>query len=499
MELMPYKQIKKLVQYGLQTELITQEDVIYVTNLLLATLELNDYQDTNIDNEIIELEDVLNELIRYAIEKGMISDSTVQRDLFDTKLMNCLVPPPREVICKFYKHYKKSPEAATTYFYEFCHNSDYIRRYRVKKDMKWVTASPYGDMNITINLSKPEKDPKVIAEQRLLKQIGYPKCQLCLENVGYAGRVDHPARQNLRVIPITLHNSGWGFQYSPYTYYKEHCIVINEEHIPMVIEKETLIKLFDFIKLFPHYFIGSNADLPIVGGSILSHEHFQGGNYQFPMALAPMEQTFCIPGFSDVEAGIVKWPLSVIRISCNDAKRLIDLGAHILENWRGYTDEESFLYATTNGQTHNTITPIARKVNNLFQLDLVLRNNITTKEHPLGVFHPHAELHHIKKENIGLIEVMGLAVLPPRLKEEMQQLAQYILNGKDVSNNEMIRKHALWVEQFLPKYTEITAENIMNILQEEIGQVFVKVLEDAGVFKCNKEGRNAFMKFIRKL
>jgi UDPglucose--hexose-1-phosphate uridylyltransferase len=499
MELMPYKQIKKLIKYGLQTELITHDDVIYVTNLLLTTLELNDYKDTNIENEKIELEQILDGMLHYAIEKGIISDDLVQRDLFDTKLMNCLVPAPREVIRKFYQHYKVSPEAATTYFYKLCHDTDYIRRYRIQKDIKWVTASPYGDMNITINLSKPEKDPKVIAEQRLLKQGGYPKCQLCLENEGYAGRIDYPARENLRVIPITLHNSKWGFQYSPYTYYREHCIVINKEHIPMAIEKETFIGLFDFIKLFPHYFVGSNADLPIVGGSILSHEHFQGGNYQFPMAVASIEHPFCIPGFSDVDAGIVKWPLSVIRLSCNNANRLIDLGAHILESWREYTDEDSYLYASTNGQPHNTITPIARKVENLFQLDLVLRNNITTKEHPLGVFHPHEELHHIKKENIGLIEVMGLAVLPPRLKEEMEQLSQYILNKQEIGSNEMLRKHARWVEQFLPKYSEITAENVMNILQEEIGQAFVRVLEDGGVFKCNKEGRNAFMKFIYKL
>ena len=413
--------------------------------------------------------------------------------------MNCLMPRPSEVVKTFHELYEKSPKDATDYFYKLSQDSDYIRRYRIKKDQKWATDSPYGKIDITINLSKPEKDPKAIAAAKLAKQSGYPKCLLCKENVGYAGRVNHPARQNHRIIPIRINDSDWGFQYSPYVYYNEHCIVFNGQHTPMKIERNTFVKLFDFIKLFPHYFIGSNADLPIVGGSILSHDHFQGGNYQFAMAKAPIEQHFTISGYEDVEVGIVHWPLSVIRIRSIDEKRLIDLADHILQNWRGYTDEAAFIFAETNGEPHNTITPIARKVGDTFELDLALRNNITTEEHPLGVYHPHAALHHIKKENIGLIEVMGLAVLPARLKDEMEQLANAILNKEDIRSNEVLEKHADWVDEFLPKYDSITAENVHTILQDEIGHVFTKVLEDAGVYKCTPEGREAFARFIKTL
>ncbi|HIX58213.1 MAG TPA: UDP-glucose--hexose-1-phosphate uridylyltransferase, partial [Candidatus Blautia gallistercoris] len=356
-----------------------------------------------------------------------------------------------------------------------------------------------GEIDITINLSKPEKDPKAIAAARNSKASSYPKCQLCMENEGYAGRLDHPARENHRIIPITVNNSPWGFQYSPYVYYNEHCIVFNSQHTPMKIEHDTFVKLFDFVKLFPHYFLGSNADLPIVGGSILSHDHFQGGHYTFAMAKAPIEKPVQIPGYEDVEAGIVKWPLSVLRIRHKDEKRLIQLATHILELWRGYTDEAAFIYAETDGEPHNTITPIARKVGDTFELDLALRNNITTEEHPLGVYHPHAQYHNIKKENIGLIEVMGLAVLPARLKEEMEILAEYIVEGKDISSNEKIEKHAAWVAQFLPRYDKITADTVEEILQKEIGIVFTHVLEDAGVFKCTPEGREAFMRFVNTL
>ena len=409
------------------------------------------------------------------------------------------MPRPAQVQKEFWERYEKSPEDATDYFYRLSQDSDYIRRYRIKKDRKWVVTSDYGDIDITINLSKPEKDPKAIAAAKNAKSVSYPKCQLCAENEGYAGRVDHPARENHRVIPITINDSPWGFQYSPYVYYNEHCIVFNQKHTPMKIDREAFVKLFDFIKLFPHYFIGSNADLPIVGGSILSHDHFQGGNYTFAMAKAPIEKTVTIPEFADVEAGIVKWPLSVLRIRHKDEKRLIELAVHVLEAWRQYTDEAAFIFAETDGEPHNTITPIARKRGELFELDLTLRNNITTEEHPLGVYHPHAQYHHIKKENIGLIEVMGLAVLPSRLKEELELLEDYILEGKAVASDERIEKHADWVAEFLPKYERIDRENIREILQKEVGIVFTHVLEDAGVYKCTEEGREAFMRFVETL
>lgn len=494
------KNIKKLVQYGLKTELIKQEDEIYTRNLLLGLFHQDEYEDDGVEHEDTPLEDILKELLDYAYENGLMKeDSVVYRDLFDTKIMNCLVPRPSEVMDKFHELYEESPRRATDYFYKLSQDTDYIRRYRIKKDLKWTVDTDYGKLDITINLSKPEKDPKAIAAAKTMKQSGYPKCLLCKENVGYAGRVNHPARQNHRIIPITINDSSWGFQYSPYVYYNEHCIVFNGEHIPMKINKEAFIKLFDFIKLFPHYFIGSNADLPIVGGSILSHDHFQGGNYQFAMADAKMERKYEIKDFEDVEVGMVHWPLSVIRIRAKDEKRLIILADKILNKWRNYTDESAFIYAYSNGEPHNTITPIARKVGEYFELDLTLRNNITTEKHPLGVYHPHEELHHIKKENIGLIEVMGLAVLPARLKEEMELLEEYILEGKEIRSNDILEKHGDWVEEFLPKYKTIDKNNIEEILQKEIGQVFMKVLEDAGVYKCTPEGREAFERFIRCL
>lgn len=497
---MLFDNIKKLVQYGVESELITQDERIYTTNLLLDLFNQEDYVEPQEKYSDINLEEVLEELLDYAYENGLIEENgVVYRDLFDTRIMNCLVPRPQQVITHFNGLYAQSPKAATDYFYRLSQDTDYIRRYRIEKDIKWVTNSEYGDMDITINLSKPEKDPGAIAAAKLAKQSGYPKCLLCMENVGYAGRINHPARENHRIIPITINGSQWGLQYSPYVYYNEHCIVFNGQHIPMKIDKDAFVKLFDFIKLFPHYFIGSNADLPIVGGSILSHDHFQGGNYQFAMASASIEQHFTIPSYEDVEVGIVHWPLSVIRTRCKDEKRLIALGDYILNKWRGYTDKEAFIYANTDGEPHNTITPIARKVGDTFELDLALRNNITTAEHPMGVYHPHSELHHIKKENIGLIEVMGLAVLPARLKDEMLLLADYIVEGKDISTNDEIEKHAAWVEEFGPKYQEITADNVLDILNEEIGKVFVRVLEDAGVYKVTCEGREAFAKFINTL
>ena len=496
---MIYEAIKKLVTYGLETGLVPAEEKIYTTNLILDVLNLSDYEEPAEEYTNVELEPVLAEMLDYAVANELIEDSITYKDLFDTRIMNCLMPRPSQVIKTFNDKYAQSPKEATDYYYKLSQDSDYIRRYRVCKDMRWLTSTEYGDIDITINLSKPEKDPKAIAAAKLAKQSGYPKCLLCVENEGYAGRTNHPARQNHRIIPITVNDSKWGFQYSPYVYYNEHCIVFNGEHTPMKIEKNTFIKLFDFVKLFPHYFLGSNADLPIVGGSILTHDHFQGGNYEFAMAKAPMLETFTVAGFEDIEAGIVKWPMSVIRLRANDTDRIIELADVILTKWRSYTDEAAYVYAETDGEPHNTITPIARFKDGKYELDLVLRNNITTEECPMGLYHPHEELHHIKKENIGLIEVMGLAVLPARLKGEMELLKEYILAGKDLTSNEELAKHADWANEFMKKYDTINADNIDQIVKDEIGIVFKKVLECAGVFKQTEDGLNAFHRFIQTL
>ena len=510
---MIYILIKKLISYGVNTGLVPEEDIIYTTNRLLELFQLEGMEEAEMpekmpdqgrteaeEAQVEELESILKGLLDYACEQGMIEDSITYRDLFDTKIMSVLMPRPSEVIRTFWDLYKnESPQAATEYYYNLSRNSDYIRRYRIVKDQKWVTKTPYGDLDITINLSKPEKDPKAIAAAKNAKQAGYPKCLLCVENEGYAGRVNHPARQNHRIIPVTINDSKWGFQYSPYVYYNEHCIVFNSQHVPMKIEHATFCKLFDFVKQFPHYFVGSNADLPIVGGSILSHDHFQGGHYEFAMAKAPVEETFTVKGFEDVSAGIVQWPMSVIRLSGKDTDRIIALADMILNKWREYTDEEAFIYAYTDGEPHNTITPIARKRGENYELDLVLRNNITTAEHPLGVYHPHAKLHHIKKENIGLIEVMGLAVLPARLKGEMAQLKEAILSGADIRADEVLEKHADWVEEFSGKYEKIDLSNIDKVIEDEIGLVFMQVLEDAGVYKRTAEGKAAFRRFVESL
>ncbi len=493
--------IRKLVKYGLLTGLIEREDQIYTTNRLLELFGLDEWEDDGKDTAVSveDLEAVLRDMLDYACEKGLIENSIVYRDLFDTKIMGLLTPRPSEVIRTFREKYASDPKEATDYFYKLSRDTDYIRRYRIAKDQKWISSTKYGDLDITINLSKPEKDPKAIAAAKNAKQSGYPKCLLCRENEGYAGRVNHPARQNHRIIPVTINGSSWGFQYSPYVYYNEHCIVFNSQHIPMKIEHDTFCKLFDFVKQFPHYFVGSNADLPIVGGSILSHDHFQGGHYEFAMAKAPVERTFTVQGFADVAAGVVNWPMSVIRLSHEDSDRLVALADVILEKWRGYSDEAAFIFAETDGEPHNTITPIARKRGDQFELDLVLRNNITTEEHPLGVYHPHAKLHHIKKENIGLIEVMGLAVLPARLKGEMERLAEAILAGTDIRKDEELAKHADWVEEFLPNYSHVDQDNIMEILHKEIGNVFMEVLEDAGVYKRDAAGQEAFDRFLSTL
>ena len=505
--------IAKLVRYGVQTGLVPREDVIFTVNRLLELFRINDISEENYDlatgsftfpEEKIEsgkaLEDILAQMLDYAVSQGLIEDWITARDLFDTKIMSLLMPRPSEVIKRFGEIYEeKGSEAATDYYYKLSRDSDYIRRYRISKDVKWIAPTQYGDLDITINLSKPEKDPKAIAAAKNAKQSGYPKCLLCRENEGYAGRMDHPARQNHRIIPVRINGSDWGFQYSPYVYYNEHCIVFNSKHVPMKIEHDTFCKLFDFVKQFPHYFVGSNADLPIVGGSILSHDHFQGGHYEFAMAKAPVEKEFTIPGFEDVSAGIVKWPMSVIRLSSEDTGRIIALADRILEKWRSYSDEELFIFAETEGEPHNTITPIARKRGSRFELDLVLRNNITTPEHPLGVYHPHAKLHHIKKENIGLIEVMGLAVLPARLKDEMAGLREALLDGKDLREDEVLAKHADWVDEFSSKYDRIDETSIDKIIRDEIGIVFMQVLADAGVYKRDEKGTAGFEKFIRSL
>ncbi len=490
--------IAALADYGVRTGLTPECERIYSINLLLDVMHEDSFEEPEIIPER-ELPEILDSLLNEAVSRGLIPDSITYRDLFDTKLMNCLMPRPADVRRTFAEKYAVSPQTATDWFYKFSGDSNYIRRDRIVKDMKWQVESPYGNIDITINLSKPEKDPLAIAAAKTAKASAYPKCQLCLENEGYAGRVDHPARENHRVIPLTLDGAEWYFQYSPYVYYNEHCIVFNKIHTPMKIDRGTFVRLFDFIKQFPHYTLGSNADLPIVGGSILSHDHFQGGRYTFAMAKAGIEIPVTVPGFEDVEAGILNWPISVIRLRSEDSGRLIEEASHILDAWRSYTDEAAMIYAFTDGEPHNTITPIARKNGAVYELDLALRNNLTTPEHPLGLYHPHAELHHIKKENIGLIEVMGLAILPARLKDEMEGLKTAILTGADIRADEALAKHADWVDEFLPAYSDITEENIDAVLKDEIGKVFVRVLEDAGVFKCTPEGREAFLRFIAVL
>jgi len=532
--------VAKLVCYGLKTGLLGGEDAILTANRLISLLGI-DVLDEATEQAITacagevqaagagqtgaacagkaaaagageataagayepapgELQEILDEIIDYAVETGQVKENTVTyRDLFDTKVMGELTERPSDVIRKFRALYEESPEKATDAFYRFCQDNNYIRRERIAKDRRWKAPTGYGDLDITINLSKPEKDPKAIAAARLAQQSAYPRCQLCYENVGYAGRLNHPARQNLRVIPLKIDGGDWCMQYSPYVYYNEHCIVFNRSHVPMVIDRSVFRKLFDFVRQFPHYFIGSNADLPIVGGSILAHEHFQGGRYEFAMAKAPVEEEIHFDGYSDVKAGIVRWPMSVIRLSGEDAERLTDLADKILTAWRGYTDEAAFIFAETDGEKHNTITPIARMRDGKFELDLVLRNNITTDEHPLGVYHPHAELHHIKKENIGLIEVMGCAILPARLNTEMAALRAAVLEGRDYRADETLEKHADWMDAVRAAHPDLSEANIDEVMQTEIGKVFAQVLECAGVYKRTDEGRAAMRRFIESI
>lgn len=491
--------ISKLATYALRAGLIEECERTWAVNTILDALKLDSYTEPGKDWEDIHLAAVLDELLDDAYARGVLTEnSVIYRDLFDTELMGRLTPRPAQVIETFQALYRESPRAATDWYYKFSQDTNYIRRDRIARDMQWKVDTEYGEIDITINLSKPEKDPKAIAAARDLPAFNYPRCQLCAENEGYAGRVNHPARQNHRIVPITINGSPWFLQYSPYVYYNEHCICLNSVHTPMKIDRACFGKLLDFVRQFPHYFVGSNADLPIVGGSILAHDHFQGGHYTFAMERAPVETPFPFPGYEDVEAGIVKWPLSVVRLASADPERLVDLADRILTAWRGYTDEAAVIYAETDGVPHNTITPIARMREGKYELDLVLRNNLTTPEHPLGLYHPHAELHHIKKENIGLIEVLGLAVLPARLKQELAAVAEGLVSGADLRANELTAKHADWAEGFAPKYT-ITADNALDIVQRETGLVFAQVLEHAGVYKRDKAGRDAFLRFLHTI
>ena len=487
--------IKSLVKYGIKEGLLDKFDERWAVNRVLEVLALDAIESDAETFENATLEELLKILLDFACEKGLCEDSVVYRDLFDTKIMGAICPRPSEVIKKFKGLYDESPKKATEYYYNISRKSDYIREYRIKNDVKWVTPTEYGDIDITINLSKPEKDPKAIAAALKMKQSSYPLCMLCPENEGYAGRVNHPARQNHRVIPLELEGENWCLQYSPYVYYNEHCIVFSAEHTPMKIGEQGFRRLFAFVKKFPHYFVGSNADLPIVGGSVLTHDHFQGGNYEFAMAKAPVETKVTFKGYEDIDAGIVKWPMSVLRLAGDDTNRICELSGKILEKWRGYTDENAFIFSQTDGTPHNTITPIARFRKGKFEIDLVLRNNITTDEYPDGVYHPHPQHHHIKKENIGLIEVMGLAVLPSRLKTEMALLKDAILKGEDITANETIAKHSQWVEE-VKKNNVITEDNCQKVLQDEIGKVFADILGQCGVFARNDEGKAQFLKFV---
>ena len=507
-----YEAITKLITYALRTGLIEESERVWAFNTILDALKLDNVapetsepvsadlpSDSTGRPKADALAGILDTLLDDAYQRGVLSgNSTDYRDLLDTEIMGRLTPRPAAVIARFKGLYRQDPKAATDWYYRFSQDTNYIRRDRIAKDIQWKSPTEYGDLDITINLSKPEKDPKAIAAARNLPASNYPRCLLCSENEGYAGRLNHPARQNHRLIPITIHGAQWFLQYSPYVYYNEHCICLNRQHVPMKIDRACFGKLLDFVRQFPHYFVGSNADLPIVGGSILAHDHFQGGRYTFAMEKAPIETPYAFPGYEDVRAGIVKWPMSVVRLTAWDPERLIALADAILTAWRAYSDPDAVIYAETDGEPHNTITPIARRRGSDYELDLVLRNNLTTPEHPLGLYHPHAELHHIKKENIGLIEVMGLAVLPARLKDELSAVADLLVTGGDLRANERTAKHADWADSFRQNY-EFTPENAPDIVRKETGVVFAKVLEHAGVYRRDESGKAAFLRFLNSV
>ena len=497
---MIYKAIDRLIGYGLKKGLLEKEDIDYTRNKLLYTLCLPSYEG---NGEVVECKEelvcILSDIIQYALDTGLVSDSITEQDLFDTKVMDCILGRPSEIVRKFDELLKKSPKEATDWYYDFSKATNYIREDRIVKDVKWQADSPYGKLDITINISKPEKDPKAIAAAKKLVQTGYPKCLLCRENEGFAGDMNKPARENHRLIPLTLSGENYFLQYSPYVYYNEHCIILNERHVPMKIDRAVFLKLLEFTEKFPHYMAGSNADLPIVGGSILTHDHFQGGNYEFPMARAGLREEVRFKGYEDIKAGVVDWPMSVIRLTGKDYKKIAELADKILGIWRGYSDEAVDVLAESDGEPHNTITPIARRRGDDFEIDLVLRNNRTTVEYPLGIFHPHDKLHHIKKENIGLIEVMGLAVLPGRLKSEMDSLRTALLEGKDIRNDEVLGKHADWVDEFMVKHKDFNKDNAKEIIRQEIGLVFSEVLTDAGVYKDDEKGRKGILRFIERV
>lgn len=502
MDINIYKEIQRLLKYGLLKKLIVEEDKIYTRNKLMEIFKLDDFEFVPEEEENLECpSDILDNMLNWSFEnKILVSNSPVYRDLLDSKIMDALLDRPSTIINNFYSLYKESPKKATDYYYNLSRSSDYIRVDRIKKDLAWKSSTKYGELDITINLSKPEKDPKAIAAALSIKATSYPKCLLCKENEGYSGRINHPGRNNHRIIPLTLAGDPWFIQYSPYVYYNEHCIVFNGEHVPMKISKTTFDRILEFTEKFPHYFIGSNADLPIVGGSILSHDHFQGGNYEFPMAKAPIEYSFKVKDFEDIEAGIVNWPMSVIRIKGEDREKLSSLSYKILESWKKYSDEDADIISSTLDTPHNTITPIGRKREVKYEMDLVLRNNRTSNEHPLGIFHPHNEVHHIKKENIGLIEVMGLAVLPARLKDELELLSKYlILPNLDIEGEIDLEKHKQWYDYLISSYENINKDNVTEILRLEIGKKFMTVLEHAGVYKKDIEGLKSFKKFIEVL
>ena len=490
-------EINRLINFAVQQGLMEKSDTYYAANRLIDILHVPEFVEEEVKETLETATPILENILDFAAENNLIENTVNERDLFDTRIMDCVMMRPSELIARFKADYDKSPQLATDNYYKISIASNYIRKSRIDKNVVWKSPTEYGDLDLTINLSKPEKDPRDIAKAKTVKATGYPKCLLCRENEGYAGHAGHPARETHRIIPLNFRGNDWFLQYSPYTYYNEHCILLNRKHIPMVIDRNTFENIFDFITEFPHYFVGSNADLPIVGGSILSHDHYQGGHYTMPMALSDIEKSYTFAGFEEVEAGRVKWPMSTIRLRSKNRQQLIELCCKILAAWRKYSDPTVDIFAETEGTPHNTITPIGRRRGELYEFDLVLRNNRTTDEHPLGLFHPHAEVHHIKKENIGLIEVMGLAVLPARLKEEMEHVKENLLqNVEDISAIEDIAKHADWYKKIRAKYPAINAENVEGILKTEIGLVFGKVLEHAGVYKRDDKGMAAFDKFV---
>lgn len=486
--------VTQLVNYGIRKNMISKRDEVYVRNRLMSVLEISDYAYEEPDKEI-SYDELMDSILAYAYEQGIIKNNTItQRDILDSKVMDCLMEPPSMVESKFYNFYMEKPTIATNWFYQLNKNSNYIRSKRIAKNMKWKVSSKYGPIDITINLSKPEKDPEEIEAAKNVADTNYPKCFLCKENEGYYGRIDHPGRSNHRIISMDLNDENWFFQYSPYSYYNEHCIVFKDVHDPMKISEETFNRLLDFVQKMPHYFIGSNADLPIVGGSILSHDHFQGGRYSFGIEAAEVIKEYTYKKDRALEAELLNWPLSTIRLKSPDKYLLQKVAWEVTQQWINYSDEKLSIINKTKDVRHNTVTPIARVKNGAYELDLVLRNNRRNEKYPLGIFHPHSDVHHIKKENIGLIEVMGLAVLPARLKQEMHLMTEYLLTGELLP--EALIVHKEWLEKLKEKYELSSEEATYEVLKEEIGNVFVKVLEYAGVYKMTPEGIDGFKQFI---